>query len=119
MSSSRSARGCVFISVSALLLLPGSGLTGLQNVVATYIGLAVYIACYIGYWLWERFWLKKTQHMVPLMEVDLDTDAVWGPGDGVRIREEEAEEREKRDAADEAQGKRVKVWFRKVGRYLS
>ncbi|RDX47758.1 hypothetical protein OH76DRAFT_1353813 [Lentinus brumalis] len=90
-----------------------------RNVVATYIGLAVYIACYIGYWLWERFWLKKTQHMVPLMEVDLDTDAVWGPGDGVRIREEEAEEREKRDAADEAQGKRVKVWFRKVGRYLS
>ena len=67
----------------------------LQNVVATYIGVAVYIVAYFGYWAYELFWLKKRSHMVPLTEVDLDTDAVWRPGDGARIREEEAEEREK------------------------
>ncbi|RPD67528.1 hypothetical protein L226DRAFT_452760 [Lentinus tigrinus ALCF2SS1-7] len=90
-----------------------------RNVVATYIGLAVYIACYIGYWLYELLWLRKTQHMVPLMEVDLDTDAVWAPGEGVRIREEEAAAWEKRDATDVAEGRRARVWVRKVWRVLT
>ena len=87
--------------------------------VATYIGLAVYIACYIGHWLYELLWLRTTQHMVPLIEVDLDTDAVWAPGEGARVRAEEAERREKRDAADVAQGRRVRVWGRQVWRVLT
>ena len=79
----------------------------------------MYIVCYIGYALYERFWLGKRQHMVPLLEVDLDTDAVWGPGEGVRIREKEAAEAEQRDAEDIAKGRRARVWARKAGRYLS
>ena len=79
----------------------------------------IYVVCYAGYWLWERFWLGQRRHMVPLAEVDLDTDAVWGPGEGVRIREEEAAARAKRDAEDVAQGKRVKVYLRNIGRYVS
>ncbi len=90
-----------------------------QNVVATYIGLAIYILCYAGYWLYERLWLKQRQHFVPLKDVDLDTDAVWRPGEGVRIREQEAVARAKRDADDIARGRRVRVYFRKIGRYLA
>ncbi|KAH9884943.1 amino acid permease/ SLC12A domain-containing protein [Cubamyces lactineus] len=90
-----------------------------QNIVATYIGLVVYIACYIGYWIYERFWLGQTTHLVPLLEVDLDTDAVWQPGGGEKLRAQEAEAREKRDAEDLAAGKRTKVMLRKVGRYVA
>ncbi|KAI0328228.1 hypothetical protein GY45DRAFT_1255432 [Cubamyces sp. BRFM 1775] len=90
-----------------------------QNIVATYIGLVVYIACYIGYWIYERFWLGQKTHMVPLHEVDLDTDAVWQPGGGALLRAQEQEAREKRDAEDIAAGKRTKVMLRKVGRYVA
>ncbi|KAI0355508.1 hypothetical protein OH77DRAFT_1496201 [Trametes cingulata] len=90
-----------------------------QNIVATYIGLVVYIACYVGYSAYERFWLGKRTHMVPLMEVDLDTDAVWKPGEGVKMREREAEERAQRDEEDIANGKRTKVMLRRVGRYVA
>ncbi|OSC97918.1 hypothetical protein PYCCODRAFT_1471421 [Trametes coccinea BRFM310] len=90
-----------------------------QNIVATYLGLFVYIVCYIGYWIYERFWLKQTTHLVPLMEVDLDTHAVWTAGGGARMREEEQLAREKRDAEDIAQGKRTKVLMRRIGRYVA
>ena len=43
----------------------------------------MYIVCYIGYALYERFWLGKRQHMVPLLEVDLDTDAVCPCGKAI------------------------------------
>ncbi|EIW61174.1 uncharacterized protein TRAVEDRAFT_26868, partial [Trametes versicolor FP-101664 SS1] len=72
-----------------------------QNVVATYIGLAIYILCYVGYWVYDRFWPAGNRvhrvHLVPLMEMDLDTDAVWGQGGGARMREKEAAERTQRD----------------------
>ncbi|KAI0684368.1 amino acid permease-domain-containing protein [Earliella scabrosa] len=90
-----------------------------RNVVATYIGVAIYVVCYAGYWMWERLWLGQRRHMVPLAEVDLDTDAVWGPGEGVRIREEEEAARAKRDAEDVARGRRVKVYLRNIGRYVT
>ena len=89
-----------------------------QNIVATYIGVAVYVVCYLGWWAYEYFWLKKRQHFVPLKEVDLDTDAVWPHGEGLRIRQEEQEAREKRDAQDLADGKRFRVWARQVSRYV-
>ena len=89
-----------------------------QNVVATYIGVGLYALCYAGYTLYERLWLKQRTHMVPLLSVDLDTDAVWPHGEGLRIRQEEQEAREKRDAQDLADGKRFRVWARQVSRYV-
>lgn len=86
--------------------------------VATYIGVGVYLACYAGYTVYERLWLEKRTHMVPLAEVDLNTDAVWAPGEGARVRAEEVAEREKRDAEDVAGGRRAKVFLRKVGRVV-
>lgn len=53
----------------------------------------MYVVLYAGYTLYEYLWLRKRTHFVPLNEVDLDTDAVWGPGEGRRIRAEEANEK--------------------------
>ena len=61
-----------------------------QNVVATYIGVVLYVALYVGYLAYERFVLGKRQHVIPLLEVDLETDAVWKAGDAARLREEDA-----------------------------
>jgi amino acid permease len=60
-----------------------------QNVAATYIGVALYIVLYSGYTVYERFGLGIRQHFVPLLEVDLQTDAVWKPGEGAIIRDDE------------------------------
>ena len=87
-----------------------------QNVVATYIGVGLYALCYAGYTLYERFWLKQRTHMVPLLSVDLDTDAVWGRGEGVKIREQQALERAARDNADVAAGQRMRVFARRLWR---
>lgn len=62
-----------------------------QNVVATYIGVALYIVLYSGYTVYDRFYLKRTTHFVPEHEVDLITDAVWGPGEGAAILEKDNE----------------------------
>lgn len=66
-----------------------ASLTSRQNVVATYIGVALYIVLYVGYVAYERFGLGKRQHLVPLLSVDLETDAAWKAGDAVRLREED------------------------------
>ena len=87
-----------------------------QNVVATYIGVGLYALCYAGYTLYERLWLKQRTHMVPLLSVDLDTDAVWGRGEGVKIREQQALERAARDNADVAAGQRMRVFARRLWR---
>ena len=79
----------------------------------------VFIATYIGWTLYELLWLRKRQHFVPLMDVDLDTDAVWRPGEGARVREEDQAAREKRDAQDMASGRRWRVWARSVLRYIA
>jgi len=52
-----------------------------QNVAATYIGVTLYLVLYVGYTLYERFGLGICRHFVPLLEVDLETDAVWKPGE--------------------------------------
>ncbi|KAN0096955.1 Amino acid permease domain containing protein [Tylopilus felleus] len=62
----------------------------IRNVVATYIGVVLYVALYVGYLAYERFVLGKRQHVIPLLEVDLETDAVWKAGDAARLREEDA-----------------------------
>lgn len=60
-----------------------------QNVVATYIGVVLYIVLYAGYVAYERFGLGRRQHLVPLLGVDLETDAAWKAGDAARFREED------------------------------
>ncbi|KII94543.1 hypothetical protein PLICRDRAFT_33339 [Plicaturopsis crispa FD-325 SS-3] len=72
-----------------------------KNVVATYVGVALYIILYGGYTLYERFHLKERQHFVPLLKVDFETDAVWGPGEGEVIRSRDREEAEKKKAEDQ------------------
>ncbi|KAI0941062.1 hypothetical protein AcW1_005123 [Taiwanofungus camphoratus] len=84
-----------------------------RNVVATYIGVALYIILYAGYTIYERFYLKKPRHFVPLHEVDLDTDAVWRPGEGQRFRESEREAKAKaKMEADMDRG--LRHWLRRV-----
>lgn len=61
-----------------------------KSVVATYIGVVLYIILYGGYTIYERCVLGKNQHLVPLLQVDLDTDAVWKRGDGIQFRERDA-----------------------------
>ncbi|KAF9235205.1 amino acid permease/ SLC12A domain-containing protein [Melanogaster broomeanus] len=86
----------VGVVVLALLMFAAEGYSAVEaqpfnarNVVATYIGVALYIVLYVGYAAYERFILGERQHFVPLLEVDLETDAVWKPGDGARIREQD------------------------------
>ncbi|OBZ70070.1 hypothetical protein A0H81_09581 [Grifola frondosa] len=88
-----------------------------RNVVATYIGVAMYIVLYAGYTLYERFYLKKLSHFVPLEEVDLDTDAVWKRGEGKLVRKREREEQERREA-EEGTGHGLRYWLGRVGRHV-
>lgn len=57
---------------------------------ATYIGIVLFVGLYVGYIVYERYALGKWTHIVPLLEVDLDTDAAWKAGDAARLREEVA-----------------------------
>jgi amino acid permease len=62
-------------------------------VVATYIGVAFFAVLYVGYAIYQRIKVPEEPHFVPLLAVDLDSDAVWGKGQGEEIREREEEER--------------------------
>jgi amino acid permease len=64
-------------------------------VVATYIGVAVYLILYVGYTLFERFGQGKHRHFVPVDEIDFETDGVWRAGEGKIVREADRLEREK------------------------
>ncbi|KIK32579.1 hypothetical protein CY34DRAFT_101158 [Suillus luteus UH-Slu-Lm8-n1] len=84
------------VVVLALLMFIAEGYSAVKeqpfeakNVAATYIGVALYIILYSGYAVYERFGLGIRQHFVPLLEVDLQTDAVWKPGEGAIIRDDE------------------------------
>lgn len=57
-----------------------------KNVVATYIGVALYVILYTGYTVYEKRRGKTDHHFVPTSEVDFVTDAVWKPGEGAAIR---------------------------------
>jgi len=63
-----------------------------RNVVATYIGVALYVILFCGYLVYERFYLGKNQHFIPKCEVDLVTDAVWKPGEGDIVRAQDRKE---------------------------
>lgn len=103
---SRCFRVFVRYSCSALISPP-------QNIVASYIGVALYIVLYAGYALYDRFVVRSPRHFVPLMQVDLDTDAVWRPGEGQLIREKEREEiRRQEETEGSAHG--LRHWVRRV-----
>ncbi|EMD40284.1 hypothetical protein CERSUDRAFT_62300 [Gelatoporia subvermispora B] len=88
-----------------------------KNVVATYIGVALYVILYVGYTIWARIVLNTRTFLIPLNEVDLDTDAVWAPGDGERIR---AQEQKEREAAEMESGVRhgLRYWLTRVRKHV-
>jgi amino acid permease len=88
-----------------------------RNIIATYIGLVLYILAYIGYGLYECFVMKAPHHFVPLMEVDLDTHAVWRPGEGKEVLAREAEEERLKDMADAAHPG-LGLWWWQVMKYI-
>ncbi|KAH7910314.1 amino acid permease-domain-containing protein [Hygrophoropsis aurantiaca] len=91
-----------------------------RNVVATYIGICLYIVLYVGYTVYERFGLKKTQHFVPLLEVDFDTDAVWKPGEGNTIRSQDQLERKARRIQQLEDGKSNpwRIWLTRAAKHI-
>ncbi|KAG6864442.1 hypothetical protein C0991_009500 [Blastosporella zonata] len=63
------------------------------NVVATYIGVVLYVILYAGYSVYE--WRRGNNcHWVPTAEVDFVSNAVWRPAEGDAIREQDKLERE-------------------------
>lgn len=85
---------------------------------ATYIGVALYICAYGGHTVWSKFVRKETQHFVPLLKVDLDTDAVWKAGEGKVVRDREAVEKRLRDEAEAGQPG-FKGWWHKATKRIS
>ncbi|KAF9008046.1 amino acid permease-domain-containing protein [Cyathus striatus] len=79
-----------------------------RNVVATYIGVAVYVILYAGYTIYERVFQGRKSHFVPLKEVDFVSDAVWTPGEGVDVRAREKETREEK----RREGGGIRGWVR-------
>ncbi|EJD55389.1 hypothetical protein AURDEDRAFT_109729 [Auricularia subglabra TFB-10046 SS5] len=80
-----------------------------RNVVATYLGVGTFTMLYVGYTIYEKFVLKLSKpHFVPPHEADLDTDAVWGPGEGEAIKAKE------RAAAKSASVDKAPLWKRFV-----
>lgn len=70
---------------------------------------------YIGYTLYERFGLGIRQHFVPLVEVDLETDAVWKPSEGTTIRDHaQREGKNEKDVAVPVTS-RLRSWLAKYG----
>jgi len=111
----------ILVIVLATLMFAAEGYAAVKqepfeakNVVATYIGVAVYIVLYLGYILYERFALSRRKHFVSLEEVDLDTDAVWKPGEGKMMRERDAMAKARQSAAQES----VPRWRRLIRRTI-
>ncbi|KAF8871945.1 amino acid permease-domain-containing protein [Gymnopilus junonius] len=85
-----------------------------RNVVATYIGVALYIILYSGYTLYEKFILKQKYHFVPTAGIDFVTDAVWSPGEGAMIREQDLRRRKEKVLSESQPGlARGKAWIKR------
>ncbi|KAG6915914.1 hypothetical protein DXG01_009284 [Tephrocybe rancida] len=64
-----------------------------KNVVATYIGVALYVVLYGGYSIYE--WRSGNNcHWVRTADMDFVTSAVWAPGEGDAVREQDRHEQE-------------------------
>ena len=69
-----------------------------QNMVATYIGVALYITLFFDYMTYERFCEGNTTRFVLSSEVDLGSDAVWEPGQGDQIRAQDQKDSETKES---------------------
>lgn len=87
-----------------------------RNVVATYVGVALYVLLYAGYSAYEYFWVGRRTHFVPLAEVDLDTDAVWARGQGAVVRERERAEAEAKKLGERQSG--MKYWLASIREHM-
>ena len=72
---------------------------------------------YIGYAVYERLVVRRPYHFVPLAIVDLDTDAVWRPGEGQLIREREREAMRRREEA-EGTAHGLRHWVRRIRAHM-
>ncbi|KAI6032314.1 amino acid permease-domain-containing protein [Pisolithus microcarpus] len=57
------------------------------------------------------------RHIIPLLKVDLDTDAVWKRGEGLQVRQRDIPERKALEEG-ESERSRWKVWLVRVGRHI-
>ncbi|CAL1699938.1 unnamed protein product [Somion occarium] len=111
-----------FVVILSVLMFAADGYASVitqpfsvKNIIATYLGVIFYAVLYIGYAIYEYFFLKPPHHFVPLREADLDTDAVWKKGEGDFIRQQERELKEKLEALEgEAHG--MKRWMLRLRR---
>ncbi|KAI0052874.1 hypothetical protein FA95DRAFT_1553160 [Auriscalpium vulgare] len=71
-----------------------------QDVVAVYIGLVLFVGFFVGYVVYHKLSpeTRDTPLLVPLLECDFETGAVWGRGGGVRMKAQEKLEKEARRA---------------------
>jgi hypothetical protein len=69
---------------------------------ATYAIIALYVILFFGFIAYEKIFEGKTEHFVRKSEADLDSDAVWGPGQGDRIREQDREESKNREPSSKS-----------------
>lgn len=86
---------------------------------ATYIGVGLYIVLYAGYTIYDMFIRKSEHHFVPILRVDLDSDAVWKKGEGKLVREQEHEEKVRRLEAEDAAARGVGRWWRHAREHFS
>jgi len=87
-------------------------------VVATYIGVTLYIILYSGYTLWQRFYEKIPHHFVPLLEVDFETGAVWEPEQGAAIRERDRLENEARRQEEKKTWGPLRTFWSKIKEHV-
>jgi amino acid permease len=86
--------------------------------VATYIGVAIYVILYVGYSVYDKFVLRSTTHFIPADQVDLDSSAVWGRGEGSLVREREREQMDSRRKEVEihagSHSYALSMWLRRI-----
>lgn len=91
-----------------------------RNIVATYLGVVLFALLYVGYTIYERIFVKPRHHFIPLVEVDLDTDAVWRKGEGATVGQAERDEAE-RIVSEEATVHGLRNWvlrMRKMSKHI-
>ncbi|KAI0782594.1 amino acid permease [Abortiporus biennis] len=84
-----------------------------RNIVATYIGVAFYALLFIGFIIYQRYFLREPRIFIPILEVDLDTDAVWKQGEGDIIRQRDRELKEKKELEEGAMHG-LRHWIRRL-----
>ncbi|KAK7696104.1 hypothetical protein QCA50_000747 [Cerrena zonata] len=113
----------IFTIVLTILMFTADGYASViaepfdvKNIIATYLGVILYAVLYIGYAIYEWIWVKPPYHFIPIEKADLDTDAVWGPGEGDIVRQQDRELDEKRTAILEADAHGARRWLLRLRR---